>query len=71
MEFTAKDCKDMYWSNIASIDVLACDVLKTFPSLSQWKEFAVFYSYQINKVFEEGKGPSMNNMSVGLSISLF
>src|SRR5574344_691107 len=31
-----------------------------------WKEFAVFYSYQINKVFEEGKGPSMNNMSVGL-----
>lgn len=48
MEFTAKDCKDMYWSNIASIDVLACDVLKTFPSLSQWTDFAVFY-YDNNK----------------------
>lgn len=36
-----------------------------------WKSFAVFYSYQFNKVFDAGKGPKMNPMSVGLSISLF
>lgn len=36
-----------------------------------WKAFAVFYSYQLNRVFDDGKGPKMNPMSVGLSISLF
>lgn len=36
-----------------------------------WKAFGVFYSYQLNKVFDAGKGPKMNPMSLGLSISLF
>lgn len=36
-----------------------------------WKAFGVFYSYQLNKVFDAGKGPKINPMSVGISISLF
>lgn len=36
-----------------------------------WKAFGVYYSYQLNKVFENGKGPSLNPMNLGISISLF
>ncbi len=36
-----------------------------------WKAFGVYYSYQLNKVFETGKGPAMNPMSLGISIALF
>ena len=36
-----------------------------------WKAIGVFYCYQINKVFTDGKGPKMNPMSIGISISLF
>jgi hypothetical protein len=36
-----------------------------------WKFVAVYYSYQVNKLFIEGKGPAINPMSVGISLSLF
>lgn len=36
-----------------------------------WKAIGVYYSYQLNKVFASGKGPNINPMSVGISISLF
>ena len=36
-----------------------------------WKAFGVYYSYQLNKVFETSKGPAMNPMSLGISIALF
>ena len=36
-----------------------------------WKGFGVYYSYQLNKIFETGKGPAMNPMSLGISIALF
>ena len=36
-----------------------------------WKFVAVYYSYQVNKLFEEGKGPAVNPMSLGISLSLF
>jgi len=36
-----------------------------------WKFVAVYYSYQVNKLFNEGKGPAVNPMSVGISLSLF
>jgi hypothetical protein len=36
-----------------------------------WKFAAVYYSYQVNKLFNEGKGPAVNPMSVGISLSLF
>lgn len=36
-----------------------------------WKAIGVYYSYQLNKVFNTGKGPNMNPMSLGISISLF
>jgi len=36
-----------------------------------WKFVAVYYSYQVNKMFNEGKGPAVNPMSVGISLSLF
>lgn len=36
-----------------------------------WKSFGIYYSYQLNKVFETGKGPKMNPMSLGISIALF
>lgn len=36
-----------------------------------WKSFGVYYSYQINKIFETDKGPKMTPMSVGISIALF
>ena len=36
-----------------------------------WKAFGVYYSYQLNKVFEADKGPAMNPMSLGISIALF
>lgn len=36
-----------------------------------WKSFGVYYSYQLNKVFDVGKGPAMNPMSLGISIALF
>jgi len=36
-----------------------------------WKFVAVYYSYQVNKLFNEGKGPAVNPMSMGISLSLF
>ena len=36
-----------------------------------WKAFAVFYGVHITKLFNDGIGPSVFPMSVGLSISLF
>jgi len=36
-----------------------------------WKFVAVYYSYQVNRLFNEGKGPAVNPMSVGISLSLF
>jgi len=36
-----------------------------------WKFVAVYYSYQVNKLFTEGKGPKVNPMSIGISLSLF
>jgi hypothetical protein len=36
-----------------------------------WKFVAVYYSYQVNKLFNEGKGPAVNPMSLGISLSLF
>lgn len=36
-----------------------------------WKSFGIYYSYQLNKVFDVGKGPAMNPMSLGISIALF
>lgn len=34
-----------------------------------WKGLAVYYSYQVTSVFENGKGPQIRPMSVGISIS--
>jgi hypothetical protein len=36
-----------------------------------WKFVGVYYSYQVNALFNEGKGPKVNPMSVGISLSLF
>jgi len=36
-----------------------------------WKFVAVYYSYQVNKLFNEGKGPAVHPMSIGISLSLF
>jgi hypothetical protein len=36
-----------------------------------WKFVAVYYSYQVNKLFIEGKGPAVTPMSMGISLSLF
>jgi hypothetical protein len=36
-----------------------------------WKFVAVYYSYQVNRLYNEGKGPAVNPMSVGISLSLF
>ena len=36
-----------------------------------WKFIAVYYSYQVNKLFTDGKGPAINPMSMGISLSLF
>jgi len=36
-----------------------------------WKFVGVYYSYQVNKLFNEGKGPAVNPMSMGISLSLF
>jgi len=36
-----------------------------------WKFVAVYYSYQVNRLFNENKGPAVNPMSVGISLSLF
>jgi len=36
-----------------------------------WKFVAVYYSYQVNKLFTDGKGPKINPMSMGISLSLF
>jgi hypothetical protein len=36
-----------------------------------WKAFAVFYGVHINKLFNEGTGPAVFPMSVGISISPF
>jgi len=36
-----------------------------------WKFVAVYYSYQVNRLFNDGKGPAVNPMSVGISLSLF
>jgi len=36
-----------------------------------WKFVGVYYSYQVNKLFNEGKGPAVNPMSLGISLSLF
>jgi hypothetical protein len=36
-----------------------------------WKFVGVYYSYQVNKLFNDGKGPAVNPMSLGISLSLF
>jgi hypothetical protein len=36
-----------------------------------WKFVAIYYSYQVNRLFNEGKGPAVNPMSMGISLSLF
>jgi len=36
-----------------------------------WKFVAVYYAYQVNRLFNEGRGPAVNPMSVGISLSLF
>jgi len=36
-----------------------------------WKFVAIYYSYQVNKLFDANKGPSINPMSLGISLSLF
>jgi hypothetical protein len=36
-----------------------------------WKFVAIYYSYQVTKLFNEGKGPAVNPMSLGISLSLF
>ena len=36
-----------------------------------WKFAAIYYSYQVNRMFSEGKGPAVNPMSVGISLSIF
>jgi len=36
-----------------------------------WKFVGIYYSYQVNKLFNEGKGPAVNPMSLGISLSLF
>ena len=36
-----------------------------------WKFVAVYYSYQVNRLFNENKGPAVNPMSLGISLSLF
>ena len=36
-----------------------------------WKFVGVYYSYQVNYLFNEGKGPAVNPMSLGISLSLF
>jgi hypothetical protein len=36
-----------------------------------WKFVGIYYSYQVNKLFDEGKGPAVNPMSLGISLSLF
>jgi len=36
-----------------------------------WKFVGIYYSYQVNKLFNEGRGPAVNPMSLGISLSLF
>ena len=36
-----------------------------------WKFVNVYYSYQINKLFEKDKGPQISPMAVGISLSIF
>jgi hypothetical protein len=36
-----------------------------------WKFVGIYYSYQVNRLFNEGKGPAVNPMSLGISLSLF
>jgi len=36
-----------------------------------WKFVGIYYSYQVNKLFNEGKGPAVTPMSLGISLSLF
>jgi len=36
-----------------------------------WKFVGVYYSYQVNRLFNEGKGPAVTPMSLGISLSLF
>jgi len=36
-----------------------------------WKFVNVYYSYQINKLFEKDKGPQISPMALGISLSLF
>jgi hypothetical protein len=36
-----------------------------------WKFVGIYYSYQVTKLFTDGKGPAVNPMSLGISLSLF
>lgn len=36
-----------------------------------WKFVSIYYSYQVNKLFDAGKGPQINPMSLGISFSIF
>ncbi len=36
-----------------------------------WQFVSVYYSYQVNKLFNEGSGPAMQPMTLGVSFSIF
>ena len=36
-----------------------------------WKYVSFYYSYQVNSLIEDGKGPKIHPMSLGITISLF
>ena len=42
MEFTTKDCQDMFW-NVLEVDMISCDVPKQFPLIQHYPDLAVFY----------------------------
>lgn len=50
MEFTTKDCQDMFW-NVAEVDMLSCDVPHQFPIIKHYSDFAIFY-YNQKKDFQ-------------------
>lgn len=61
--------EDLNWRNynIGNKEQFCFDVyLRT-----GWKMIGVFYSYQVTKLFKTDKGPSINPMSLGLTINFF
>ena len=45
MEFTTKDCQDMFW-NVLEVDMISCDVPEQFPIMKHYSDFAIFYYKQ-------------------------